>query len=396
MDREESKGAYRVTLLFIVVALFALFLDRTQTAASHEEVIELAGATSVHLQLDKCELLYIEEPPRDTTVRFFDDRVSGEQWLEVHITVNPAIQIVQEVSEDGSHFDVRISNMVEPQYARYEGYLCVMEYHYPKGETIPATTVTLSGRHASTISAGRCEVCVLTTKSDAQAPRGCIQPYPFVSDSEDGTCQATPNWGENDVIIQTQDGEKTPAIIGMRNAMMKNLNITVLGNGFVAMTDVHIHGVADVVASSGSVNMELSHAARVEAENKDNRICITDASYYVPEEVVEVDDGGNATNTTAAGGAGGGAVAGAGAATDGMDPGLAALLAALLGAGGGGGGTAEVAVSRASQPPRSFVFSSSVANWTAVPASCRLSPETRPPAPSSHPGRPHHPRPLAP
>ena len=297
MDREESKGAYRVTLLFIVVALFALFLDRTQTAASHEEVIELAGATSVHLQLDKCELLYIEEPPRDTTVRFFDDRVSGEQWLEVHITVNPAIQIVQEVSEDGSHFDVRISNMVEPQYARYEGYLCVMEYHYPKGETIPATTVTLSGRHASTISAGRCEVCVLTTKSDAQAPRGCIQPYPFVSDSEDGTCQATPNWGENDVIIQTQDGEKTPAIIGMRNAMMKNLNITVLGNGFVAMTDVHIHGVADVVASSGSVNIELSHAARVEAENKDNRICITDASYYVPEEVVEVDDGGNATNT---------------------------------------------------------------------------------------------------
>ena len=47
--------------------------------------------------------------------------------------------------------------------------------------------------------------------------------------------------------------------------MMNNLNITVLGNGFVAMTDVHIHGVADVEASSGSVNIELSHAARVEA-----------------------------------------------------------------------------------------------------------------------------------
>ena len=69
MDREESKGAYRVTLLFIVVALFALFLDRTQTAASHEELIELAGATSVHLELDKCELLYIEEPPREELLK---------------------------------------------------------------------------------------------------------------------------------------------------------------------------------------------------------------------------------------------------------------------------------------------------------------------------------------
>ena len=150
----------------IAVALCVLFIDQSQTPASFEERIDLAGATEIFMELDHCELIYIQEPPRETNVRFFDERISAEQYLLVHIKMHDDIKIVQEITNDATSFSIRIDNAVQPQYARYEDFLCVYEYHYPKEEVIPATTITLAGRHASTITAGRCEVCYLSTRSD--------------------------------------------------------------------------------------------------------------------------------------------------------------------------------------------------------------------------------------
>jgi hypothetical protein len=128
--------------------------------------------------------------------------------------------------------------------------------------------------------------------------KGCIQPYPFIANEEDGTCSARPVWGANPLIIKpAKEGETTPAIIGMRNAELTDVNITVLGNGWVGLTDVEIKGHADIVAAAGSVNIELTHPARVEAVNEDGQICITDASYYIEQEEVAVFDP-NATNAT--------------------------------------------------------------------------------------------------
>jgi hypothetical protein len=320
VDANEASGNFRVTVLFLIVALAVLGIDQQQEPASHEERIELAGATSLHMELDHCELIYIQEDPRDQDVRFFDERVSAEQYLVVHVTQHDNINIVADVTGINlENFDIRVENLVLPQYARYEGYLCVMEYHYPKGEVMPATTVTLTGRHVSTISAGRCEVCYISTRSDM--PKGCIQPYPFVADTDDGTCSARPVWGANPLVIQTEEGQTTPAVIGMRNAELTDLNITVLGGGFISLTDVAIAGTADVHSASGSVNIELTHAARAEAENDEGRICITDASYFIESEEVEV-VASNQTNTTE--------VAEVDTAVVGDDP-LAVLLAMLLG-----------------------------------------------------------------
>ncbi len=297
VDSQEASGNFRVTVLFLIVALGVLLIDQQQRPAAYEEVIDLAGATHVHLTLDHCELLYIQEPPRDPNVRFYDDRVSAEQYLRVHVTENDAINIVADVTgEESEDFDVWVENLVLPQYARYEGYLCVIEYHYPKGETLPATTVTLTGRHISTITAGRCEVCYLSTRPDM--PKGCQQPYPFIPDMDDGTCSAQPVWGANPLVIETEEGETTPAVIGMRNVAWTDVNITVLGSGFISLTDVSVMGTADVTAAKGSVNIELTHPARVEATNDDGHLCITDASYYIPSEDV-IDVVSNETNTTA-------------------------------------------------------------------------------------------------
>lgn len=285
-----------MTVLFLIVALVVLGIDQQQLPASHEEIFDLAGATQVDLELDHCELLYIQEPPRDTDVRFFDDRVSAEQYLVVHVTQHDEINIVADVTgEESEHFSIHVENLVMPQYGRYENYLCVMEYHYPRGEVIPATTVTLTGRHMSTITAGRCEVCYISTRTEM--PKGCIQPYPFVADTDDGTCSARPVWGANPLVIQTEEGHSTPAVIGMRNAELTDVNVTVLGSGFVSLTDVRILGTADITAAKGSVNIELTHAARAEATNTDGHICITDASYYIePEEAEEIF--ANETNAT--------------------------------------------------------------------------------------------------
>lgn len=216
MDANEATGNFRVTVLFLFVALGVLFIDQSQSPASHEERIDLAGATQIFMELDHCELIYVQEDVRDSNVRFFDDRISAEQYLIVHVTENDNIKIVQEVSSDLSTVSIRIDNAVEPQYARYEDFLCVYEYHYPKEEIIPATTITLAGRHVSTVTAGRCEVCYLSTRSDM--PKGCIQPYPFIANEEDGTCSARPIWGENPLIIKpAREGETTPAVIKMMN-----------------------------------------------------------------------------------------------------------------------------------------------------------------------------------
>jgi hypothetical protein len=323
VDAEEPNGNFRVTALFLAVASAVLVIDQQQTPASHEEVIDLAGATHVHLTLDHCELLYIEELPRDSNVRFYDDRVSAEQYLKVHVKQDDAINIVADVTgKESENFAVRVENLVLPQYARYEGYLCVMEYHYPKGETLPPTTVTLTGRHVSTITAGRCEVCYLSTRSEM--PKGCIQPYPFVADMDDGTCGARPIWGANPLVIETEQGETTPAIIGMRNVEWTNVNITVLGGGFISLTDVTVQGTADVTSAKGSVNIELTHAVRAEATNDAGHICITDASFYIPlKEAVELamNETTNTTGTENDGDSG---------TPNGADP-LAVLLALLLG-----------------------------------------------------------------
>ena len=331
VDAEEASGNFRVTVLFLIVAAAFLYIDQNQVPAAADEIIDLAGATLVHLNLDHCELLYIQEPPRDQNVKYFDYRVSAEQYLLVQVTQHEMVNIVLELDDkddDGEDdsFTVRVDNQIQPSYARYEGYFCVIEYHYPKGEILPATIMTLTGRHVSTITAGRCEICYLSTRSEV--PKGCIQPLNFVADAEDGTCGDAPNWGPNPLTIQTEDGHTTPSVIGMRNAEFTDVNITILGQGYVQLTDVVVKGTADVTCAQGSVNVELTHPVRAEPANDDGRVCLTDVSYQ-PRITKKKDQEytGNMTDVNgtaievAGDGGGGGAPA---------DP-LAVLLALLLG-----------------------------------------------------------------
>ena len=330
VDAEEASGNFRVTVLFLIVAAAFLYIDQNQVPAANDEIIDLAGATLVHMNLDHCELLYVQEPPRDQNVKYFDYRVSAEQYLLVQVLKDEMVNVVLELDDkddDGQDdsFTVRVDNQIQPSYARYEGYFCVIEYHYPKGEILPATIITLTGRHISTITAGRCEVCYLSTRTEV--PKGCLQPLSFAADAEDGTCGDAPIWGPNPLTIETEAGHQTPSVIGMRNAEFTDVNITVLGQGYVQLTDVVVKGTADIACPQGSVNVELTHPARAEPTNDDGRVCITDVSYQPRITVKKSEDTVNNTDVngtdvgTGGGGGGGGAAA---------DP-LAVLLAMLLG-----------------------------------------------------------------
>ena len=363
VDAEETKGAFRLSILFVFAGMVTLGVDLSNVAASTDQIISLADVDDdgiwtyvnhVHLVMDKCELLLIE----DTEMWKNDGRLTSEPYIRVQVPLDDLITIhVSKTGLIGSSrsIHIHVENGRLPAYAKYERFFCVMEWHYPQGTKLPTTDLQMTGRHVSTVTAGRCEVCALATM--VGSPAGCAQPMPFIGNEADGTCTTAPAWGEGENLnIWTEKGHTTPMIVGLRNADIYNLTVDSRGSGYIEVTGAKIGapGAHVTLTGSASANIEVTHAIRADLHQHSAtpRICSTDVSLVVDEDVVVEET--NVTNITVASeGTTDGtettdtAETETGTDTAAADP-LAALLAALLGAGAGGGATTAAAGAGAS------------------------------------------------